>query len=83
MRSSLFWDVTQRGLVVSYRRFGITNLSLSSRVNPSTRLLGLLDHGVKQRVDIPRVTRGFHIEPHYFCNTSSVILSDSSLSNSV
>jgi hypothetical protein len=27
MRSSLFWDVTRRRLVVIYRRFGITSLS--------------------------------------------------------
>jgi len=28
MRSSLFWDVTHRGLVVSYRSFDLSNLEV-------------------------------------------------------
>ena len=42
-KSLLFWDVTQRRLIVSYRRFGTTNHShLQGSISPRIlRLIGL------------------------------------------
>jgi hypothetical protein len=40
MRSALFWDVTQRSIIVSYRRFGSTYQSIKSLY----MLRALLDH---------------------------------------
>jgi hypothetical protein len=43
-RSSLFWDVTQRGLVVMYRRFGTTHIPHFQRqAVQEEALLELLD----------------------------------------